>query len=120
VAPALLIDRRDAMGTQRPVNASYSGYVPYGSTNVAYQGIASILTDISERTRLHTPLGVFNTIHVAIAVDASDSRPAQTHELLELWLAPGVGPAAVRLPGHAVVAMLSSATVNNRPVVGGP
>jgi hypothetical protein len=115
----LLLDRRAALGVIQPVNTSYVGYVPYGSTTIAYQGLASTVTEIIDHERTVTPLGWFWTVHVRISTDFNDTRPARGEDVLDLWLSAGVGPVAISFGSSATVHFLTSAMVNGRVVVGG-
>lgn len=119
LASVLLLDRRAALGVIQPVNTSYSGYVPYGSTTVAYQGLASTVTEIIDHERTVTPLGWFWTVHVRVSTDFNDTRPARGEDVIDLWLSAGVGPVAVRFGSSATVHLLTSATVNGHVVLGG-
>lgn len=112
--PVLLIDRRDPIGTVRPVSRSYAGYVPLGSTTVGYDGIAETTTVIGERRRLRTGAGVFGVVHVTITTRFVESQPNAGETRLELWLANGVGPVALRLGATEPMRLLRRATVGGR------
>ncbi len=127
----LLIGARDAVGTTRLGVSTYDGFVPFppttslgtGSTSMPeFQGLSVQSTEIAERVRLTVPLGAFNTVRVPTVNDYTETSQ-QTGEVtgqerVELWLAMGVGPVAIRFD-NGPLEELVEATVNGREVTGG-
>lgn len=116
---SLLIDSRDAVGSVHPTFATFEGHEPFGAPAVAYQGILETTTAILGRETLQTVRGVFRTVRVQIRSRYSNTRGQTGDDTMDLWLADRVGPVAIRLPGQANLALLTSGTVGGRPVTGG-
>lgn len=115
----LLVADRDTVGTVRPVITTYLGFVPYGSSIVGYAGISRTTTELAERVRVSTPLGAFDTVRVTITTESTESLLHPGTEVLELWLADGVGPVMLRIGESGGVQRLVEATVGGQPVTGG-
>jgi Protein of unknown function (DUF3108) len=116
---SLLIDTRDSVGAVHPTYATYEGHEPFGAPAVAYQGILETTTSILGRETLQTVRGVFRTVRVQIRSRYSNTRSQTGDETMDLWLADRVGPVAIRLPGQANMALITSGTVGGRAVTGG-
>lgn len=115
--PSLWLAPRDGIGVVRPTAGVYSGYTPFGSTRVAYEGSVGTVAEILERVPVTVPRGSYGAVRVVITVAFRDTRPQQGEERLELWLVEGIGPVALRIgPQSAPVQRLVAATVGGRDV----
>lgn len=117
-APVPLLSARDGRNSQRIGTAVYPGYVPYGGNHVGYQGLAQVTTEVGDRARLQTPLGLFDTDRIVVTQAYSNSWPEQGETRLELWCARGVGPVALRFDDQPLRMNLVAATVGGNEVHG--
>ena len=116
-SPVLLIDRRDAIGTIRPVTGTILGFVPYGSSNVGFQGLSRTTTNLAERQDLTLGLGIFHTVRVPVRNELSVGGGLVDTSDIQFWLAEDVGPVQIRF-GTSNVTRLVSGTVAGEPIMG--
>ena len=116
--PLPWLEPREAMGTIHRAVGAFTAYAPYGSSTRAHDGVLESVVEIVEREDLVTPAGEFAVVHVVIAsVVATTATPRQERRL-ELWLAEGVGPVAVRIGDSGERDLLVAGTVGGLPVAG--
>jgi hypothetical protein len=116
--PVLLVGDRDALGTLRPAAVTYASHVPYGSPEVAYQGVAQTTTELLEHETIHSAVGGFDTVRVPVTTLLRGSAAQQRTDTIDFSFAQGVGPVALSFGGATARATVVSGTVRGRPVVG--
>jgi hypothetical protein len=115
-ASALLISTRDPVGSERSTAGTLSGFRPLGQTTASYTGVSEAATAIVAREHTNTLLGTFLTVHVALAIDSSNTELVQRSQRLELWFARRIGPVAIRRTPGGPIERLAAGTVGGTPL----
>lgn len=98
-------------------NTAFTAYTPIGSGGISYGGSYSATTLLRfPATTFETPLGVFDDIAVVTRlVGWSNSLGEQGNVVLDMFLAPGIGPVGIAIDG-APPSRLVSAIIDGVPV----